>query len=861
MVLRCSYLERMKRFALALFLILSTEALDAQRWLPVLDANHPISDAQQGPDNQVTQMLNTPDGLWIGGWFDTWYDQPSLPLKRFNGETWTIPDSSDFPEYSVVRDLLLWEENIYVAGAADWDPDVVRYDPLWGWQEVGGETDGVVFALCANQEQLFAAGNFTEWDDMPCGIAAFDGLNWEVLHEPLDAPVRAMAYHDGLVFVGGSFTSLDAQHDYVATFVDGAWGTAGNGLNGGVYGMEVLADTLYAEGAFDADLEGNPLSQVVKWHNGAWESVDLTGVVGNVNHLFLFEGMLGVSGQGGSFVRDALGWRALDLRRVACADAYLGQTLVGLSSMGAPDSLNLYHNDSYLYRLHPNGHISAPLSNDSTTAWTYPGLLSHQRPRGLGWHFGPPDSLLHLTDHIFERTGIWFSGWDGVDVFASGDQFGIDVGSPPHHTTYGPFSEVYDNAFADRYLRVWTFSQSDIEMHLASYTSPGYQVPEMLASYPGNGQVNQGESSHLAPFVDQNQNGWYEPELGDYPAFCTDVAAFSVCHDQGLDPTSTHLGIEAVVQLGMMSNEPDLAHAVFVQVHATNRSNRNYTQVRYGVNSYGYYWDDLVGCSEDKDVYYYYHEMDLDDPDIDRYDAAVSFVGFPEAPLENFIYFESSTQGDPPVDAYEFDHYLNGRWASGYFLTSELPYHTNDPDNPGITRFHYPDLPWEEGWHEYSDWGSALPGNRFGVGGHGLDDWPSGASKHTGFWTYAELGDSTAFNTLAKGLNNADTIHTFYQDVLMNCLPETYPLGAPGAFETNPVPWSPYPNPTGNWLSITCDHTAACPTYLELRSLTGTLVCEWEPQEVHPLNVSELAPGVYFLTDPYRGDTFKLLVP
>ena len=831
----------------------------AQRWLPVLDASHPITDAQQGPDQRVTQMLEGPGGLWVGGWFDAWHGQPSAPLIRYDGDTWSLPDPSDFPAYQIVRDLLVWEDNLYVAGGADWDPDIIRYDPVWGWQEIGGETDGSVRALCGTEDFLMAGGSFSEWDDEPCGLALFDGLNWEILHGPLEGNVHALAYHDDRVFVGGSYSGLNATHAYIATYQDGAWLPAGNGLNGTVHALEILGDTLYAEGSFTADLLGTPRTQVVKWAGGDWVNVDLTGVEGSVDHLFLLEGQLAVSSNQGTFVRTPAGWTKTRLREVTCTGTFGGQTLIGLWSSGGPDSLEFYHNDSFLYRLHPYGKAEHYLSNDTMTTWAYPALLANQRVRDNGWHFGPPEDLQAHEGHALDRTSMWFSAWQDSTVYATGDQGGPTVTNPPHYTTYGPFSEVYDNTFADRYLRVWTFTQDEIAHHLAHFTEPGYQVPEKLASYPGNGRVELGESAHLAPFVDQNQNGWYEPELGDIPAFCTDQAAFSINHDAFDAPDSDHMGLETVVQVGIMNEVDALDHAVFVQLHVTNASDRDYQQVRFGVNTYGRSWDRLVGSAPDHDLYYYYHQMDA--AEVGAEYAVVSFIGFPEAPMENFIYYESPFQGDPPDEADEFDHYLNGRWRTGAYLTSELPHSTYDETDSTITRFHYPAFPWEEGWNEFSTWGSALSGYRLGVGGHGLADLPSGATVHTGFWTYAEPGDSTGVYTLSKGLDHTDAVHAFYRDHVMHCVPERFDLGEPGASGTRPVPWHPYPNPTNGWLSITCDHAGACPTYLQLRSITGQLVQEWVPQQVHPLNVSHLASGVYFLTDPYRGDTFKLLVP
>ena len=42
-------------------------------------------------------------------------------------------------------------------------------------------------------------------------------------------------------------------------------------------------------------------------------------------------------------------------------------------------------------------------------------------------------------------------------------------------------------------------------------------IPESIRDWPANG--NSAQDQFLAPFFDQNGNGYYEPEQGDYPDY------------------------------------------------------------------------------------------------------------------------------------------------------------------------------------------------------------------------------------------------------------------------------------------------------------------------------------------------------
>ena len=74
----------------------------------------------------------------------------------------------------------------------------------------------------------------------------------------------------------------------------------------------------------------------------------------------------------------------------------------------------------------------------------------------------------------------------------------------------------------DKHFKI---TRSDVEEFVARYIRAGgsdltydqTMIPESILSWPANG--NSAQDQFLAPFYDQNGNGYYEPLQGDYPDY------------------------------------------------------------------------------------------------------------------------------------------------------------------------------------------------------------------------------------------------------------------------------------------------------------------------------------------------------
>lgn len=121
-------------------------------------------------------------------------------------------------------------------------------------------------------------------------------------------------------------------------------------------------------------------------------------------------------------------------------------------------------------------------------------------------------------------------------------------------------------------------------------------MPYSIASWPGNGDVVNGEPDQLAPYVDHNSNGIHGPTTGEYPLIRGDQAVNSVQHPiADLDGLHPALPMDIhVLHYVYSSADEDLWNTVFTNHRFINRSGSSFTNVR--IRTFN---DFDIGCSSD----------------------------------------------------------------------------------------------------------------------------------------------------------------------------------------------------------------------------------------------------------------------
>jgi len=118
----------------------------------------------------------------------------------------------------------------------------------------------------------------------------------------------------------------------------------------------------------------------------------------------------------------------------------------------------------------------------------------------------------------------------------------------------------------------FVITRAEVELHNAAYLDPDafpdYTPPKSIIEWPAHGDVSKGQAYFLAPFFDQNGDGFYDPYAGDYPYY--DLSADVLC-DRGRDRIPKLFGDET---FWYIFNDKGNVHtetggdAIGVEVHA-----------------------------------------------------------------------------------------------------------------------------------------------------------------------------------------------------------------------------------------------------------------------------------------------------
>lgn len=278
---------------------------------------------------------------------------------------------------------------------------------------------------------------------------------------------------------------------------------------------------------------------------------------------------------------------------------------------------------------------------------------------------------------------IYFSGRK-YSLGGSESSFHSGPIADPFYYGSAAYNLAYQNA-------LWKVSAADIEWHQLNFQNPGYTVPNSLLKWPGNGDVTMGVAQQLAPYIDLNQNGIYEPVLGDYPDIRGDEAVYIIMNDASYQPDGNELQIELHVMFYQFSAGNYLNNTTFMHLKAINRSTINYfnyNQAIYLDYDLGNYSDDHIGCSPEKNMLFVYNGDDNDQTDTGQIgyganppcQALVSL----SHPLKTGVVF---TTGEDYFNS--GDHalwlFMNSQWADTTTWLNPLTNLPTDfilPDNP-----------------------------------------------------------------------------------------------------------------------------------------------------------------------------------
>lgn len=304
--------------------------------------------------------------------------------------------------------------------------------------------------------------------------------------------------------------------------------------------------------------------------------------------------------------------------------------------------------------------------------------------------------------------------------------------------------------------KFWKTTKQDAELHAlwwqrindddpANDNQPpfenGYSIPQSFLSWPGNGNISQGQDNILGPFFDQNGDGIYSPSQGDYPDYnlaadkdCRnkfredpvplfgDENIFWIFNDKGNIHTESGgdpIGMEIRAQAFAFATSDEINSMTFYNYVLINQGTLTLEDTYFGQwvdCDVGNAVDDYVGCDVQRGLGYAFNGEEFDEssdsgPGYGSNPPAIG-VDFFEGPFQDadnmdnpLVYDYQAAVADDGIPyagigiGYGDDVVDNERYGMRAFLyhnNSEGPAATQDPQN-AIDHYNFLRGIWKDG--------------------------------------------------------------------------------------------------------------------------------------------------------------------
>lgn len=844
-------------------------SLQSQRLLPVL-----IDESNLHLPNQFPADLSGNTHLAnINGGLKVFQHSPSLPELRVYdlvGEA-LVPDETyeyEFGEVTAIVRVKRIDGLTFVLGRPNNGVDPsnilkVRVHDGESWTLLGQVPLMRSFDVARFNDEWLICGR--PFEGQPA-IWRWDGENWQPFDAAFTQEVYCMEVYEEQLFVGGSFDEEGgAPVNYLARLTENGWESVGQGVNNVVNAMTIYDGQILIGGSFtastDETLELPPLVTFLNdeltslpWiEEPVWTVRDFTHVGNRV--LVTFGNITSFGITKSLHIEDNAVYQ--HDRYTQRSAAYVFPTYY--YNVANNLNWNVHYNESTLYRERSDGQTHSVLQN-SQLKTDYTAFASQfNRPdystgfittQGSDFENGIELGLIY-------NTSFWYSGVNNDNVHGAYATYNVPWNTDETVTiTYGPYSECYDRGYLNRYYRVWYLTREMIETHQAQFANPNYTMPEAIENYPGNGRSWCNESSLLASFEDLNENGLYEPELGEYPIIHGDKSVITLTNDR-MRQNEMSPGIEIVSEYFMYdTDDPDIAHTVFLHAQIRNRSGRDYEDFAVGYfadTNIGLSLNDYVGSAPQGNYFYGYNGTFTDFPDFYPeigYGYNIPSIGFKflNRPLDAYMFYNNGANPvtGEPFTGEDVHNYLHSRWKDGSpLLQGGMGSPSNSWTPPEPATHHYPDFPWntDEGhWNEVTA-GNA-PQYRRSVGAAHIPFFADRSSVCLDIaLVVAFPADSMEqFNEVAQLDARIPLVEQFYESLDITCQWEVIPLSVDEE-DSHSSQLKVFPNPSNGHVNFQSEIDRA---QLYIYDLSGKVEFEtlYTGQQ-KSFDLSHLAPGLY----------------
>lgn len=498
---------------------------------------------------------------------------------------------------------------------------------------------------------------------------------------------------------------------------------------------------------------------------------------------------------------------------------------------------------------------------------------------------------------------LWIAGKHQDSVFANCETYGNSLASNNFYTSFASRSgPIMDTAFYQEYDykwdRLWKITNNDINYHRNNWNNTGYQAIDVIENWPAHGDTTKGQAYYLAPFIDNNGDGIYNPYDGDYPKIKGQQAVYFIYNDvRAISGSGGSMNTEVHYMAYAYNCPSDSAinNTIFLDYTIYNRSNLTYDSTYIGMWAdldIGNYGDDYVGCDVARSTFYGYNGDANDEGAYGLYPPAqgVTFLkgakqdndgidnpftpiiqnvldssGTPYAGLgtgfgdgiidnehwgmEHFIYYNNSggNQGDPQSET-EYYNYLKGFYRdSTQFLwggiggTVPAKYTVPGDSDPlwyGTGGIVATPATWSETW---------AGGDRRGMGSTGPFTFEPGSSIEITLAfvfgrDYQTTGAQAGVIVMQERI---DSIRSYYLTDFVSVCGGTLNISRKEKKENSLLV---YPNPFNNEITINYNLQNSSATLTIYNLIGKKIMIQNIDQKTSTIDLSKHPNGIYFVT-------------
>jgi len=466
---------------------------------------------------------------------------------------------------------------------------------------------------------------------------------------------------------------------------------------------------------------------------------------------------------------------------------------------------------------------------------------------------------------------LWMSGHDQMANLATSAQtyrYGTDFWPGPAST-----SGALSYTVSEKWARIWKVSYIDINNFKAQSNHTTANTPAVILEWPaknnpyakGRAGVALTVTTDMAPFVDVNADGNYNPLQGDYPELKGDQMLWWVFNDNGPTHSNTQtapIGVEVKARAYAYSRGISAVNnIVFYEYDIRNVSNLNYSDYRVALWSdvdQGFYNDDYIAFDSTRRMAICMNGDAIDgmNSEPNAYGATPPVTGYTllqlpgdngtnYVPAGSFMYFNNdNTVMGNPQSAPEYSSYMRAMWRDGQHLVNDYVGHGVNTKGRGAgpqTNYVFPGNP-----RNASEWSECQSTNAIGDRRMVLSSpdyaFNGGTSIKFAFalvvtdTSHKNTCDSISFDGV-KAL--ADTAWKYYRTPLT-------PIGVSVQQLAAQKDYKLFPNPAKDVLHITWQGSAPELKVYDVNGRSMGVSYQYQGGDIRT-DISALVPGIYML--------------